>query len=228
MAKAKGAKGDVVNTQNEVAKEDRESAKFKLELSDAEDKIFQGGTNNLQKFKVLEAIDAYNRYLPTLESEYKSARAGRAGAQRAIVVAFNKLIEPSSAVMEGDFRSSGQNAVASTMNQLGDAGKAVASGDYDALGRRLSEPEIDAIYASGKRIAEALRGSATQRINSEELRIQSQMAGRGFNYKPNSFVSYIGMSGNKSMVNPSNYTNRNAFVRAGGSRQEWKNYIKGK
>ncbi len=227
-AKAKGAKGDVVNTQSEVAKEGRESAKFKLELSDAEDEIFQGGTNNLQKFKVLEAIDAYNRYLPTLESEYKSARAGRAGAQRAIVVAFNKLIEPSSAVMEGDFRSSGQNAVASTMNQLGDAGEAIVSGDYDALGRRLSEPEIDAIYASGKRIAEALRGSATKRINSEESRIQSQMAGRGFNYKPNSFVSYIGMSNDKPSGNQkkNKVLTLNEFLRAGGTRKQYKAYLK--
>jgi hypothetical protein len=214
--------GDILEGKNKQAEETRKQQAHGLKLNDAENKLFQQGVNNLQKFKVMTSLDAYNKYEPTLDSEYESAKSGKAGSQRAIVVAFNKLIEPSSAVMEGDFRSSGNNAIASATQQLGDGAQAVLSGDYDALGRKLSSAEITAIYQAGKRIAQGLRGSISLRLKREEELLQNNMDKYGFEYQPNAFQKYIALDKPKSAkLNPADYNNLGAFRRAGGSRQEW-------
>lgn len=229
-AKAKGVKGDVVNTGSEIQKEAQNNAKFKLQLSEAEDKIFTDGITNLKSFKVNESIDAYNRYLPILKASYEDAKKGKAGSQRAIVVAFNKLIEPSSAVMEGDFRSSGANALASAGQQLGDVTSSVLNGDFDGIGRKLSSDEIEAIYNASLKIADAMRNSASSRIQAEEKLIQGKMKRAGFNYRPNMFVNYIGLSSpSQAKVkkpNPANYTNLGAFRNAGGDAKDWFAYMK--
>lgn len=228
-AQAKANKGKVENVGGEIQKDqlaraeaDRKARMHELGLGEAENSIFQKSLDNLRVFKTVDALDAYNKYLPTLDSEYKEALAGKAGAQRAIVVAYNKLIEPSSAVMEGDFRSSGMSDIASTGAKLGDAKNAVMSGNYDQLGRRLSEAEIKAIYESGKRIAQGLRGSVVSRVNKEEQLLKDKLARGGFTYKPNTFSNYIGFGSNKkAKLNPADYSNLGAYKKAGGTNQAW-------
>lgn len=205
----------------------------KLKLGKAESDIFNSGLNNLGKFKVTASLDAYNKYLPIIENQFEDARNGMAGSQRAIVVAFNKLIEPSSAVMEGDFRSSGDNAMKSMADKIQNA---IKSGDYASLGRKLSYEEITAMVNASRKIAGAMRNSIAKRVRKEEELIQRNMTNGGFTYEPNSFANYIGITDAKgdssensgsTKLNPSQFKTKGDFVRAGGTSQQWKNYMMG-
>ena len=121
------------------------------------------------------------------------------------------------------------NNIASTASQLGDAGQAVLSGNYDQLGRRLSEAEIIAIYQSGKRIAQGLKESVKARVSREDALLRDKMLRAGFTYKPNAFSKYIGFGSNEnSTLNPANFKSLGEFKRAGGTKEAWFKYYKGK
>jgi len=97
---------------NEAEKFSREGAKMKVEtdlkLGDKYDNVVKEATNYVQESqyaKDIKTMAVIANQIKAMKDRLGSKATSNPAYVRAIVVAFNKFLEPSSAVMEGDFKS---------------------------------------------------------------------------------------------------------------------------
>ena len=102
---------------------------YQIKLGDRYDKVIHDATNYVQKSQMAINIGIMNtlvNQVARIKTAIGSDYASNSGYVRAMVVAFNKLLEPSSAVMQGDFTSSTGVPDAGFANTIQELGRVVS------------------------------------------------------------------------------------------------------
>jgi hypothetical protein len=135
---------------------------------------------NLKSNGTIAAINAAENYAPTIQSQYQMALTGNSAAQRAMVVAFNKLIEPSSAVMAGEAEATGMRPLMGAIYRMFEGADIVMDkdGELSAMGATLSPTEIKQIYDASQKLIANTNRVVRRRVGQEQLALDLATEGR--------------------------------------------------